>query len=94
MATLRNQELVFKNQGALARSIHRMEHTMSRRNRCQGGTVVHVSSTQVRLPLSSNLDVPTLSGKEYHFYNPAMSYKSQRIDPVEDDDDVTSRRRH
>ncbi|KAK9151011.1 hypothetical protein Syun_009320 [Stephania yunnanensis] len=37
MTTLRNKDLVFKNQKALAMSIHRMERTMSRRNKHQRG---------------------------------------------------------
>ncbi|KAK9114295.1 hypothetical protein Syun_021092 [Stephania yunnanensis] len=92
--TLRNQELVFKNQRTLARIIHIMEHTMSKRNRRQGGTNVLVPYTQIRLPLSSDLDVPTLPGQEDHLYDMVVSYRSQKIDLVEYDDDAMSGCRH
>ncbi|KAK9082147.1 hypothetical protein Syun_031084 [Stephania yunnanensis] len=93
LTTLRNQELVFKNQRALARSIHIMERAMSKRNRCRGVAEVCVPSTQTRLPLSSNIDVPTLPGHEYYLYA-ATSYQSRRIDLVENNNNATSRLQH
>ncbi|KAK9107086.1 hypothetical protein Syun_023097 [Stephania yunnanensis] len=41
---------------------------------------------------SYNLDVPTLLRQEYHLYDLVVSHQSKRIDPVEDDEDVTSGR--
>ncbi|KAK9113916.1 hypothetical protein Syun_020713 [Stephania yunnanensis] len=79
---------------ALAKNIHRMECRLFRRNKHQGGTEVPISSTQMRLQLSKNLDVLALPSQEYHRYDPAVSYQSKMINPVEDDDNATSERRH
>ncbi|KAK9134722.1 hypothetical protein Syun_014052 [Stephania yunnanensis] len=94
MTTLCNYEFVFENQRSLARSIHRMEHTISKTYKLREGTSDLVSSTQMRLPLSSNLDVSTLLDQEYHLYDHAVSYRSQKIDPMEDDDDATYEQQH
>ncbi|KAK9160170.1 hypothetical protein Syun_006511 [Stephania yunnanensis] len=94
MTNLHNEELMFENQRTLARRTHMMERMMSRRNRCQGGTSILTPSTWMRLPLQSNLDVSTLPWQNYHLYNHAVSYQSQRIVPLEDDDNASSGRRH
>ncbi|KAK9098501.1 hypothetical protein Syun_025546 [Stephania yunnanensis] len=76
MTTLHNHELVFQNQKALVRIIHRMERMMCKKNRHHGVAEVPVPSTRMRLPLSSNLDVLTFPNQEYHLYDPIMNYHS------------------
>ncbi|KAK9151482.1 hypothetical protein Syun_009791 [Stephania yunnanensis] len=90
MRTLSNQELVFKNQSALAKSIHMMERTMSRRHRRQGGVEVPVPSTQMQLPSNHSFDGQLPSGQDYTLYDPVMSYKFERIDPLADNDVANS----
>ncbi|KAK9151330.1 hypothetical protein Syun_009639 [Stephania yunnanensis] len=54
--TLRNQELVFEKQKALVKNIQRMERTMSKRHRRQGGAEVPLPFTEMRLPSNRNFD--------------------------------------